>query len=416
MLLLNSTPRALPQQRSAARARRSRALRVCALGFSDEPAERRPEKEAESLLSHAASLLVLQPVMATDVGPAFIAFLTAVAEQRGELRSYGALYSKIASRGRSWAHVLTEAVLDSDTPFSAAAAASTLTPALRAAVASDLGALRQLRVPDATLALWAAQRVETSPAWRVAAAALTPPPPCAEEAAALTRLLAEPAPAACGPPATPAQRAAMLQLLSSDWEAAASELADWHARFGFGLCASHADLEWRGGALTPLSVTAVTSDACHAELTAADALAQLLAAHAAGSADSARSCLLAGDAEVAAGALQRARAWAGCERLRFVRLGRSGLGASLPALLAALRRQSATRFVVCCDPGLELAPQSEAHLELLGTLQARRRGRDAALPPNVMLVASSALPSGLKAGEAAAGASLQPWFDAVIEC
>jgi hypothetical protein len=42
--------------------------------------------------------------------------------------------------------------------------------------------------------------------------------------------------------------------------------------------------------------------------------------------------------------------------------------------------------------------------------------RDAALPSNVMLVASSALPSGLKAGEAAAGASLQPWFDAVIEC
>jgi len=415
MLLLNTTPRALPQQRSAARARRSPSLRVCALGFSDEPAERRPEKEADALLSHAASLLVLQPVLLADAGPAFIAFLTAVAEQRGELRTYGALYSKIASRGRSWAHVLTEAVLDSDTPFAAAAAASTLTPALRAAVASDLGALRLLSVPDATLALWAAQRVETSPAWRMAAAALRPPPLCAEEAAALTRLLAEPAPTACGPPATPAQRAAMLQILSSDWEGAASELADWHARFGFGLCASHADLEWRGGALTPLSVTAVTS-ACHAELTAADALAQLLAAHAASSADSARSCLLAGDSEVVAGALQRARAWAGCERLRFVRLARSGLGASLPALLAALRRQSATRFVVCCDPGLELAPQSEAHLELLGTLQARRRGRDAALPSNVMLVASSALPSGLKAGEAAVGASLQPWFDAVIEC
>jgi len=387
-----------------------RSVHVVAIGFGVEGVSNsRVEKRAEALLRAASSLLVFQSALSGEAAQAFLKTLAALRAGRDgglpALQAYGAFFAKLAAAETTWVDTLLDGVISSSNAFSQAAAkGETPSAALRAAAASDLEALQQLCVAETTLAAWVRDAADADSdeadgeRWLAASAALSKAgsPDGAAASAELEARLRAPASNAprVGPPLTAAQKGAWRDRIGSRsrWRDGVGELAELYRTHGAGLAVDTAVLTWRDGALVAGSAPGPWRPSADAE-TLGETLPSILQAHAvsgqAGDTCDGRAVRISGDhvamaSTVAFGAAKAANC-------RAVALPRSEMK-SLAALCDALRAQPRTPFVIVTET-LALVPFGEAYIALYATLQ------HGALPPNVMLLATSQDGTMLRPGE-----------------
>jgi hypothetical protein len=313
----------------------------------------------------------------------------------------------------------------SENAFSLAAArGAPLPPALRAAAAADLEALQRLCLCETTLAGWVREAADEgsssseddahSAAWLAASRALIDTPLERADVAGDAHALAS---GFVGAPLSEAERRGWRERLGSAprWRDRGDDLAALYRRHGAGAASGHAALTWRsdGATLAPLrpgapsAEHAVVPDAAafkpplhHATLVAAAALAPVLLAHASCEeadlpADQPFSVLLHSAAHVREAGVAVAAMLADTRSLRAVALPRGELK-QLGALVAALRKERRTRFVVLLE-GLSLVPFGESYYELVAVLSAA-----SAAPRNVLIVATARQANALRPGDAPA--------------
>ncbi|NJP08314.1 MAG: ATP-binding protein [Leptolyngbyaceae cyanobacterium RU_5_1] len=146
---------------------------------------------ADVLLQQAASLLVYQSVLASEVGQVFLALLAAIAHVGQDftadkldcLHAYGRWFSLLADRDQSWQDCLITSILQDDNPFTRQAQLTELEDiptALVAAARHDLRVLQQLaRCNSPQLSAWvmAATQHPTAPVvWKPNPVEIAPAP------------------------------------------------------------------------------------------------------------------------------------------------------------------------------------------------------------------------------------------------
>lgn len=412
---LSATPRCAPLACRVAPTRRAhggrRPVRVVAIGFGVEGVSNsRVEKRAEALLRAASSLLVFQSALSGEAAQAFLKTLAALRAGRDgglpALQAYGAFFSKLAAAETTWVDTLLDGVISSSNAFSQAAAKGEQpSAALRAAAASDLEALQQLCVAETTLAAWVRDAADADSdeadgeRWLAASAALSKAAAGSSDGAAasaeLEAQLRAPGGAAAprvGPPLTAAQKGAWRDRIGSRsrWRDGVGELAELYRTHGAGLAVDNAVLTWRDGALAAGSAPSPWRPSVDSGMLGEE-LPSILLAHMSGKAgDNCNGSTIRvwGDAAMASAVAFAAAKAANC---RAVALPRSEMK-SLAALCEALRAQPRTPFVIVTET-LALVPFGEAYLALYATVQ------HGALPPNVMLLATSRDRSLLRPGE-----------------
>lgn len=118
--------------------------------------------KVQFLQRQAASLLLYQSVLQSEVGSTFLDLLQAIrytnADARGCLQAYGSYFQALATRNQNWEEYLITQILISDNPFSRLAQqreVTNLSPALIAAVQHDLQVLQSLyECSSASLSEW----------------------------------------------------------------------------------------------------------------------------------------------------------------------------------------------------------------------------------------------------------------------
>ncbi|QLE57736.1 ATP-binding protein [Nostoc sp. TCL26-01] len=118
--------------------------------------------QVQFLQRQAASLLLYQSVLQTDIGMAFLELLQAIryndADARGCLQAYGNYFHKLANSKQNWENYLISHILIDENPFSRLAQKqkfADLPPALVAATKHDLQVLQHLyECSSAILSQW----------------------------------------------------------------------------------------------------------------------------------------------------------------------------------------------------------------------------------------------------------------------
>ncbi|NMG09008.1 ATP-binding protein [Brasilonema sp. UFV-L1] len=122
----------------------------------------KPNAKVQYLQRQAASLLLYQSVVQSEVGSAYLDLLQAIrytdADARGCLQSYGNYFRCLAARHQNWEEYLITQILRAENPFTQLAQQQefeNLPPALIAAVQHDLQALQSLyQCSSAILSEW----------------------------------------------------------------------------------------------------------------------------------------------------------------------------------------------------------------------------------------------------------------------
>ena len=185
--------------------------------------------KVQFLQRQAASLLLYQSVLQSEVGNAFLDLLQAIrytdADALGCLQAYGIYFHALALRHQNWEDYLITQILISENPFSRLAQQEKfekIPPALIAAAQHDLQVLQTLyECSSATLSEW------------VQAAAHLPMSPVVwyrepDMAAIETKFISS------------------LQHFQN-WADAVEELATYYQKFGTGLFAEYHALRWQAG-------------------------------------------------------------------------------------------------------------------------------------------------------------------------
>ncbi|NJM73363.1 MAG: ATP-binding protein [Scytonema sp. RU_4_4] len=193
--------------------------------------------KVQFLQRQAASLLLYQPVVQSEVGIAYLDLLQAIrytdADARGCLQAYGNYFRCLAARHQNWEEYLITQILRADNPFTELAQQQefeNLSPALVAAVQHDLQALQSLyECSSATLSEWVQDvaHLSVSPVvWYV-------------EKDGVARIHEFPL-------------IEKLQQLEH-WADAVQELAAYYRQFGTGLFAEYKALRWQDGQFIPIA-------------------------------------------------------------------------------------------------------------------------------------------------------------------
>ncbi|MBG1244592.1 ATP-binding protein [Nostoc sp. NZL] len=185
--------------------------------------------KVQYLQRQAASLLLYQSVLQSEVGMAFLELLQAIrytdADARGSLQAYGSYFHALAARNENWEDYLITQLLLSKNPFTKLAEVQEfddLPPALIAAVRHDLQILQSLyECSSASLSEWI-QGVAHMP--------ISPVVWYKEQ-----ELLGG-----------ETKFATYLQQLDN-WGDAVEELAAYYRKCGSGLFAEYRALRWQGG-------------------------------------------------------------------------------------------------------------------------------------------------------------------------
>ncbi|MBD2385389.1 ATP-binding protein [Cylindrospermum sp. FACHB-282] len=185
--------------------------------------------KVQFLQRQAASLLLYQSVLQSEVGSTFLDLLQAIrytnADARGCLQAYGSYFQALAARNQNWEEYLITQILISDNPFTKLAQRrefANLPPALIAAVQHDLQVLQSLyECSSASLSEW------------VQDVAYLPISPIVwyqepEEVEVTKGLVTS------------------LQQLEN-WADAVEDLAAYYRQFGTGLFAEYRALRWQAG-------------------------------------------------------------------------------------------------------------------------------------------------------------------------
>lgn len=192
--------------------------------------DNQPITKIQFLQRQAASLLLYQSVLQSEVGNAFLEMLQTIryadADARSCLQAYGNYFRCLAARNQTWEEYLMTQILRNENPFTQLAQQQKLEipPALIAAVKHDLQVLQNLyECSSATLSEW----VQT-----VAHLPISPVVWYTEQdgvAMAHELPLIE-----------------QLQQLES-WADAVNQLAAYYRKFGTGLFAEYRAARWEGG-------------------------------------------------------------------------------------------------------------------------------------------------------------------------
>jgi uncharacterized protein len=196
------------------------------------------------LQRQAASLLLYQSVLQSEVGIAFLELLQAIrytdADARGCLQAYGSYFHALAARNQNWEDYLITQILNAENPFSRLAQKEELEnmpPALVAAVGHDLQVLQSLsNCNSAVLSEWV-QTVSHLPISPVVWYREQ------EEIEAETGLIRQYREAAT---------IASIQQLDN-WADAVEDLAAYYRQFGTGLFAQYRALRWQAGEFIGIS-------------------------------------------------------------------------------------------------------------------------------------------------------------------
>ncbi|ABA20019.1 Protein of unknown function DUF815 [Trichormus variabilis ATCC 29413] len=183
--------------------------------------------QVQFLQRQAASLLLYQSVLQTDVGIAFQELLQAIryadADARGSLQAYGNYFHALATRKQNWEDYLVSQILIAENPFSKVTQQQDfkdLPPALISAVKHDLQVLQSLyECNSAVLSQWvqAVAHLPISPVvWYLEQDDMG-----SETALSLHHL--------------------------EHWADAVEELATHYQKFGIGLFAQYRALRWQDG-------------------------------------------------------------------------------------------------------------------------------------------------------------------------
>ncbi|AFZ27782.1 putative ATPase (AAA+ superfamily) [Cylindrospermum stagnale PCC 7417] len=185
--------------------------------------------KVQFLQRQAASLLLYQSVLESEVGSTFLDLLQAIrytnADARGCLQAYGSYFQALAARNQNWEEYLITQILISDNPFSRLAQQrefTNLPPALVAAAQHDLQVLQSLyECSSASLSEWVQD---------VAYLPISPVVWYQEpEAVGVEKGLV-----------------ASLQQLEN-WADAVEDLAAYYRQFGTGIFAEYCALRWQSG-------------------------------------------------------------------------------------------------------------------------------------------------------------------------
>ncbi len=190
------------------------------------------------LQRQAASLLLYQSILQSEVGIAFLDLLQAIrytdADARGCLQAYGSYFHALAKRNQNWENYLITQILISENPFTRLSQREDLEnmpPALVAAVQHDLQVLQNLySCSSAVLSEW----VQTVAHLPVSPVVWYREP---EELDVETGLIKQYKEAAT---------IASLQELDN-WADAVEDLAVYYRQFGTGLFAQYRALRWQAG-------------------------------------------------------------------------------------------------------------------------------------------------------------------------
>lgn len=183
--------------------------------------------QIQFLQRQAASLLLYQSVLQSEVGVAFLDLLQAIryadADARGCLQAYGSYFHTLAARNQNWEEYLITQILKDENPFSRLAQQrefKDLPPALIAAVQHDLQVLQSVyECSSASLSEWV-QNVAHLP---------VSPVVWYQEQDGVN-----------------AEKTLFLQHLEH-WADAVEELAAYYRQFGTGLFAEYHALRWQAG-------------------------------------------------------------------------------------------------------------------------------------------------------------------------
>ena len=405
------------------RSRRSVQRTTTAIGFNVDPGVR-VDRKASGLLRDASALLVYQSVLSETRSRSFLAVLAALRDgSPTAMQSYGALFSSLAAANTTWADHLLDTILSAETPLSAAAAQGRpLSPAVRQAATSDLDILQRLCVADTTLAAWVAEalpgdaRDELPKSWFSAASSLAPQQKSSTSAAsddAEDQVWVE--------QATEEVRARWRERLGSanSWGTCVDDLLAFHRCYGSGAMTRSRQLTWHNGALQAMP-PAVDGDSGMYGRPDTDKRAfvetrDLLIGHATGG--NSQSILVSGrDAHLLVD-WAVASAMGAAPHTSLIRVPRADFK-SLGQLCTHLRTHPRWRVIIQLDH-LNLAPFSEAYHELYHVLAHPKSsrlgcsddGKGSGVPPNAILIASSAQSNGLRpergdAADAAAGEAM----------
>jgi hypothetical protein len=185
--------------------------------------------QVQYLQRQAASLLLYQSVLQSEVGIAFLDLLQAIrytdADARGCLQAYGSYFHALAARNQNWEDYLISQILICENPFTKLAQQrefKDLPPALIAAVQHDLQVLQSLyECSTACLSEW----VQT------VAHMLVSPVVWYQEPAAVR---------------VEAELITSLQQLEH-WSDAVEDLAAYYRQFGSGIFAQYHAFRWQSG-------------------------------------------------------------------------------------------------------------------------------------------------------------------------
>jgi hypothetical protein len=393
------------------RSLRSGQRATTAIGFNVEPGVR-VDRKASGLLRDASALLVYQSVLSDSRSRSFLAVLAALRDgSPNVLQSYGTLFSSLAAANTTWSEHLLDAILSADTPVSAAAAQGRqLSPAVRLAASADLEVLQRLCVADTTLAAWVSEAVpgardELPQSWFSAASALAP------QQVTSTSVVVSPDDAGEAlwvEHATDDVRARWRERLGSanSWGTCVDDLLRFHRRYGSGALTRSRVLTWHNGTLQALPPIVAADTGTHGhpdtESNASVETRDRLVAHATSPANGAISILVTGwDAH-------RVVDWAVASAMdavshaSLIRVPRADFK-TLGLLCAHVKAHPRWRCIIQLDH-LNLAPFSEAYHELHHVLShplssrfgCSDDGKGSGVPPNALLIASSAQRNGLR--------------------
>jgi len=185
--------------------------------------------KVQFLQRQAASLLLYQSVLQSEVGIAFLDLLQAIrytdADARGCLQAYGSYFHALAAKNQNWEDYLITQILISDNPFTRLAQQrefEDLPTALVTAVQHDLQVLQSLyECSSASLSEW----VQTVAHLPISPVVWYHEP---QEVGVETRLF------------PPLQH-------SENWGNAVEDLAAYYRQFGCGLFAEYRALRWQSG-------------------------------------------------------------------------------------------------------------------------------------------------------------------------
>jgi hypothetical protein len=196
-----------------------------------------PAVSADAILQQAASLLVYQSVLETEIGRSFIELLQAIHRAKraptlktlGCLRAYGRWFCLLAEQNQSWQEYLLNQILQADNPFSRRAQLqdlATLPTGLLQAARQDLQILQRLYWCDGEqLNLW------------IQAIAPLPQPMIVWHS----------------PPPTQALSGQAQFAATTDWTEMLPILAQHYQREGVGLFAQYRAFRWQSGQLVGIA-------------------------------------------------------------------------------------------------------------------------------------------------------------------